>query len=203
MAAASDIGDVAKVFLLIRYTALATESLCTVRFSLGLKGSSSYGIALIATFFEIWATHGLGHVDKARMLLVGIDTGLAVLAIIPSLSLPRRPDVFRNGTLDISLEHLPELDYETRAKNLQDAFTKAESKATSHNPTKPPLWKILLISNGKRLVDQLILSVPLAFLAFAPYLALLEILRLLEERSLHPGRRAALSGGFQQGNACQ
>lgn len=205
-------GDVAKVFLLIQYTALATESLCTVRFSLGLKGSLSYGIALIAMFFEIWAKHGLGRVDEAQMLLVGINTGLAVLAIIPSLSLPRRPDVFRNGTLvdgelstsfmgrlsfewatplisfaarkqDISLEDLPELDHKTRAKNLQDAFTKAESKATSHNSTKPPLWKILLISNGKQLVYQLILSVPLAFLAFAPHLALLEILRLLEERS--------------------
>ncbi|KAI9934749.1 hypothetical protein ASPWEDRAFT_161533 [Aspergillus wentii DTO 134E9] len=48
---------------------------------------------------------------------------------------------------------------------------------------KPPLWRILLLSNVPQITTQVLVSVPQCLLTFAPHLCLLQILRLLELRA--------------------
>ncbi|RJE27619.1 transporter [Aspergillus sclerotialis] len=88
---------------------------------------------------------------------------------------------------DTKVDDLPELDYETRAKTLLESFGWARGKingdTTGKPRSRPPLWKILLISNRTYLIIQFFACVACGVVAFAPHFSLLNILRLLEQRT--------------------
>ena len=88
---------------------------------------------------------------------------------------------------EIKVHDLPELDYETRAKILLESFGWARGKIsgdTTERPrSRPPPWKILLISNRVYLTIQFFACIVCGVVVFAPHFSLLNILRLLEQRS--------------------
>lgn len=79
---------------------------------------------------------------------------------------------------------LPGLDYSTRSQSLRESFAEAKGAVTTKMPcgcTMPvPMWKILVQSNRTYLTLAAMLCLPLALLSFAPHMALLHILQVLE-----------------------
>ncbi|GFF56184.1 ATP-dependent bile acid permease [Aspergillus udagawae] len=197
---------------LIQSTALAIENSPTARYSLGWKQALSASVAITSLAWELFARYKIGLLDDLHSYTMGVEIGAAILIVIIGLSLPRRPDVYRHGTLvdrelttsflgrmtfswtDLlirqvsrksggNIDHLPELGFDTRAENLQESFAQSHAKASCHGKGRTPLWKTLVFSNRRHLLYQLALSVPASFLAFGPHLSLLQILRVLEKRS--------------------
>ncbi|PYH83600.1 putative multidrug resistance protein [Aspergillus uvarum CBS 121591] len=134
---------------------------------------------------------------------------LGIIVVLTSLSYPRKARAFRNGrpideeetssvlgrfsfhwatslvslsasNTSISLDNLPELSDKLRASNLQIDFMKMQGELNASGPTPSKLVRGLLSLYWRELVHQILLSVPLAVLAFTPQLALREILRLLD-----------------------
>jgi ABC-type multidrug transport system fused ATPase/permease subunit len=161
---------------------------------------------------ELFARYKTGLFDDVLSYTVGVEIGIAILVMIIGLSLPQRPDVYRHGTVvdrelttsflgrvtfswasfliqrvsrksDLDIDHLPELDFDTRAENLQESFAQSHAQASCCGKGRTSLWKVLVFSNRRHLLYQLALSVPASFLAFGPHLSLLQILRILERRS--------------------
>lgn len=88
---------------------------------------------------------------------------------------------------ELDVDDLPELDHGTRAQTLQESFTEAKgaitTKASSGSTTSVPMWKILLRSHCANFIWESLLCTLLALVSFAPHLALLNILRVLESNS--------------------
>ncbi|KAL5366084.1 P-loop containing nucleoside triphosphate hydrolase protein [Aspergillus floccosus] len=167
------------VLILIQYLSLLMQPVWTARFTLGWKG-------------------------------------LAILVIPLSLSLPQRPEVLYQGlAVDrekstsilgrlvlswasdmitaaarsdnrLRLDDLPQLDHQTRAKSLQEAFLRELRQRTTDSKETygPRLWRLFFGLHGTYLAIQWILCLPLALLSFLPHVALSRILQLMEERSL-------------------
>ncbi|KAH2218927.1 hypothetical protein KXV37_003611 [Aspergillus fumigatus] len=200
------------ILQLVQSTALVMENSPTTRYSLGWKQALSASVTITSLAWELFARHKTGLLDDFHSYIIGVEIGAATLIVIISLSLPRRPDVYRHGTLvdrelttsflgrmtfswashliqQISrksgedIGNLPELDFDTRAENLQGSFVQSHAKAACHGKSRTPLWKVLVFSNRRHLLFQLALSVPASFLAFGPHLSLLRILQILEKRS--------------------
>ncbi|KAF7175199.1 hypothetical protein CNMCM7691_007239 [Aspergillus felis] len=197
---------------LIQSTALAIENSPTARYSLGWKHALSASATITSLAWELFARYKIGTLDDLHSYTMGVEIGAAILIVIIGLSLPRRPDVYRHGTAvdrelttsflgrmtfswsnllirqfsrksGSNIDHLPELDFDTRAENLQESFAQSHAKASCHGKGQTDLWKTLLFSNRRHLLYQLAFSVPASFLAFGPHLSLLQILRVLEKRS--------------------
>lgn len=204
------------MFLIIQCTALLIETRSASRYRLGLRVALSSLVAVISLLLETYARSYRDGITELQRKLIVVECGCLFVAIILGLSFPRRPDVFRNGTMvdrerttsflgrlsfswaahlfevarqakDIKVEDLPELTYEIRAKTLLESFNWARSKIsgdiTGKPRSRPPLWKILLISNRWQLTLQFVICITLGVVAFAPHFSLLNILRLLEQRS--------------------
>ncbi|GFF34007.1 ATP-dependent bile acid permease [Aspergillus lentulus] len=200
------------ILQLIQSTALAIENSPTARYSLGWKQALSASVTITSLAWELFARYKTGLLDDLHSYTMGVQIGAAILIVIISLSLPRRPDVYRHGTLvdrelttsflgrltfswtnrlirQVSrksggdIDHLPELDFNTRAENLQGSFAQSHAKVSCCGKGRTPLWKVLMFSNRRHLLYQLALTVPASFLAFGPHLALLQILQILETRS--------------------
>ncbi|OAX79996.1 hypothetical protein ACJ72_05680 [Emergomyces africanus] len=144
----------------------------------------------------------LSHAHDTLMLVQFVVAfGCACISVL----LPRRPAVFRNGkvvdaqyttswigrisfswpsgllkdirrTKKLDVEFLPQLDYQTRAKSLLEAFDQTKHKS-------PRLWKVLVYVYLSPLLLQFVLVVVSSLLSFAPQFCLLQILRTLEARS--------------------
>ncbi|KAE8376148.1 P-loop containing nucleoside triphosphate hydrolase protein, partial [Aspergillus bertholletiae] len=198
--------------MLIHHTTLVTESVSTARYMIGLKGCLSCIVIVLLSIIERYTGEDLESSTHVLLIMAHMNQGILGISILITLSLPRRPRIFRDGkAIDgeysssilgrlsfhwagelvtlaetrrrITLDNLPELNDRTRAKVLQEEFTQATSQDTSGRYDAQPLFKILLSSHGKCLCNQIILSIPLSLIAFAPQLALWMMLRLLEERS--------------------
>ncbi|KAF7118679.1 hypothetical protein CNMCM5793_008218 [Aspergillus hiratsukae] len=200
------------ILQLTQSTALAIANSPAARFSLGWKQALSASVTATSLAWELFARYKTGLLDDVHSYAMGVEMGIAILIMIISLSLPRRPDVYRHGTVvdrelttsflgrvtfswasflirrvarksDVDIKHLPELDFDTRAENLQGSFAQSHAQASCYEKGRMSLWKVLVFSNRRHLLYQLALSVPASFLAFGPHLSLLQILRILERRS--------------------
>lgn len=197
-------------------TALLIESRSATRYRLGLKVALSSLVAVASLLFAAYVTQKTNEIAALQQVLITAKCGSLILAFILALSLPRRPDVFRNETAvdgerttsflgrlsfswttklfkvvaqesDVDIADLPELNYQTRAKTLQESFEQAQAKLRRNTPgrssSRLPLWKILLISNRTQLTWQILSCFVTCFVSFSPHMSLLQILRLLEARS--------------------
>ncbi|KAJ5528735.1 hypothetical protein N7527_002128 [Penicillium freii] len=204
-----------KFFLLVQSLVLATKPSSPARYTLGIKlALSCLGTALplgVDSYVDSYAEYNDGFEDRSRHYFVGLESTILIIVMLLSLSIPRRPDVFRDGAVvdrertacvlsrlslswivplirlcwhksDLGVEDLPKIDSSTRASTLQDAFASTKYAQKSSQSTSS-LPRALFGLNKEILFLQLCLSMLQCFLAFAPHASLFQILRLLERRS--------------------
>ncbi|PYH94402.1 ABC transporter family protein [Aspergillus ellipticus CBS 707.79] len=188
---------------------LMKERKCSARFSQGLQTSIGclFMVGILAT-----EQYGCYQAVESSFLpwffLVG-QSAAALGACIAGASFPRRPDVFRNGTVvdrksstaflnrlffgwvgqllsasrkeELNACTLPELAYAGRSDQLFHAFsqTRMASPASS-------LWKVLVRCHRRALLIQFCLTVLNANMMFAPQFCVLGILRCLENNPGDP-----------------
>ncbi|OGM43993.1 ABC bile acid transporter [Aspergillus bombycis] len=207
--------------MLMHYTTLVTESVHRERYSIGLRGCLSCVVVALLSVVERQTGEELEKPTKALLVMVQINQCIVGISVLISLSLPRRSRIFRDGkAIDgegsssvlgrlsfswvselvalaetrrrVTVEDLPELDDRTRAKVLMEEFTQAASTDALRRSHEQSLLRLLLRSHGKCLRNQIILSIPLAVVAFTPQFALWMMLQLLEEQSARQSETASL-----------
>lgn len=201
------------LFLLLQAVILYVTPRCTRRFELGFYGGLSsflLDVAIAVENFSLWSQDAIPAPRNVHVTLSAVLFATAFLLLCAYVSIPRRPDVFRNGkvvdrqyttsligrygfswpasllrfaaankTLEIS--DLPEIDHQLRSKNLRLRF-EAVGK-------KDQLWKSLFWSHKASFIAQWILVTVTSITDFLPQIALLYILRALEDRDA--GRASA------------
>ena len=202
------------LLLLFQAVILVTTPKCTRRFELGFYGGLSsvlLGIAIVIENLALWSQDGIPAPVNVYITLSTVLFAAASLLLCAYVSIPRRPDVFFNGkvvdrqyttsligrygfgwpgpllrfaaankTLDIS--DLPAIGHEIRSKNLRRIF-EAVGK-------KDKLWKSLFWSHKLAFIAQWVLVTVTSITNFLPQIALLYILRALEDRDA--GRASTL-----------
>ena len=202
------------LLLLFQSVTLFVTPKSTRRFELGFYGGLSsllLDIAIVVENIALWSQDAIPPPRNVHVTLSAVLFVAAFLLLCAYISIPRRPDVFRNGkvvdrqyttsligrygfswpgsllrfaaankTLDIS--DLPEIDHEIRSKNLRHNF-EAVGK-------KDKLWKSLFWSHKVSFIAQWILVTVTSITNFLPQIALLYILKALEDRDA--GRASTL-----------
>ncbi|RAL03221.1 ABC transporter family protein [Aspergillus ibericus CBS 121593] len=186
------------------------EQKCARRFKYGLQTS----IGCLAMMFILAADQyecykALEFSFLPWFFLLG-QSCAALGACMAGISLPRRPDVFHNGTVvdrrastsllnqlffgwvgellsagqkyELEICHLPELEHSSRSPHLFSALSQARMASST-----PSLWKALVRSHRKTLLIQLILTMLNASMSFVPQFCVLAILKRLENDPSDPG----------------
>lgn len=195
-----------QAFLLIQATALFMEPQYNARYRLSVFGAVSNVLLSIAIIFHTvikWSSLDAPKPkDFDRILTTAQFIGSLILIFTYS-SVPRRPDVYRGekvvdqklttsilGKLGFSwsgpllhfaaskkgleIDDLPEIGYQTRSKTLLQNFDRVG--------TKDKLWKSLICSHKWAFISQFSLATITSLLSFLPQIALLFILKALEDR---------------------
>lgn len=139
----------------------------------------------------------------AHIVLTSFELLAAALTLFFHLSLPRRPDVFRDDHLvdrqytvsaisrytftwatsllkyaivnnGLDLKDLPGMDHLTRSDYLQKSFSSLKKRDR--------LWKSIFFAHASAFIQQWVLVIIQAVTQFAPQLAMFHILKLLEAR---------------------
>jgi ABC-type multidrug transport system fused ATPase/permease subunit len=194
------------VLLLFQAVALFVEPQYLVRFRLSAYGALSSLLLSIAIFAQnliLWSYLPRPRHANLHLMLTAIQLIGALSLLLTYSSVPRRPDVYRdekivdkqftvsilarfgfswpgpllrfaatNNRLDIN--HLPEIDYQTRSKTLWQRF----GRIGEHNK----LWKSLFWSHKWAFISQGAFVTITSVTNFLPQIALLFILKALEER---------------------
>lgn len=187
---------------------LFAEPSVNAQFSTGIKGSAN-SLNIICALALDGYTNAIFQRSSCLTdrLLVSVEFMAAAIVCLQGVLLPRRPDVFWKGSVVdrqltssflcrlsfswpwsflqlapgkkiIGIEDLPELDYDTRSQSLLErlnciiALTRAESS----------LWRTLAISCRRDFIQQLALTIVCSLISFGPQVALLGILRAMENR---------------------
>ncbi|PYH42284.1 P-loop containing nucleoside triphosphate hydrolase protein [Aspergillus saccharolyticus JOP 1030-1] len=197
--------------LLIQGTFLISMTSRIIRYSLALKGGLAACSVIAVLILNDTILQGKAKDGEPTPLAWSVYVlGIIVIGIF--LSYPRSDRAFRNGkSIDeeetssvlgrlsfqwatplvslfasdtsLGLDHLPELSDKMRAKSLQDEFNAAQGTRCTSTTNAWKLVKALLMLYRREFVHQLLLSVPLAVLAFTPQLALREMLKVLEKHT--------------------
>ena len=202
------------LLLLVQAVTLFTTPKSTRRFELGFYGGLSclfLDIAIVVENFALWSQDAIPAPRNLHVTLTAVLFTAAFLLLCAYVSIPRRPDVFRNGRVvdrqyttsligrygfawpgsllrfaaankSLNVGDLPEIDHEVRSKNLRQRF-EAVGK-------KDALWKSLFWSHNVSFIAQWILVVITSVTNFLPQVALLYILKALEARDA--GQASAL-----------
>ena len=178
----------------------------TRRFELGFYGALSclfLDIAILIENFSLWSIDAIPPPRNVHVTLTLILFTAAFLLLCANVSIPRRPDVFRDGKIvdrqytttligrygfswpapllsfaaankGMDVADLPEIDYQTRSKTLRHNFETVGEK--------DKLWKSIFWSHKPAFIAQWILIMITSVTNFLPQIALLFILRALEAR---------------------
>jgi hypothetical protein len=203
-------------FLIVTQTAsILLVRDCVKRYTLGIYTAiSSMFLLAVFLFQDGVITEDTGHGGtfgtSEEIGLRVSQLALSALGAFSSVSLPRRPDVFRDGkpvdrmysvsALDrysfswvrgmlalartkdrLEMDDLPEMDHYTRSKDL------SESWAESKHPRK--LWIEIFLAHKWPFMIQWMLTLLSAFGNFAPQFTTYHLLQILERR--HPGDPAS------------
>ncbi|ERF71322.1 hypothetical protein EPUS_03476 [Endocarpon pusillum Z07020] len=194
-------------FLLIQAVALFIEPQYIARYRLSAFGSLSsflLSIAIIVENLIRWSSiFDRSKRSNVYLTLTAVQlVGALALILIYSL-VPRRPDVYWNekvvdrqyttsilGRLGftwlspllhfaainkgLNLNDLPEIDYQTRSKTLRRKFDQVGKKNK--------LWQLLFLSHKTAFISQCIFVTITSVTNFLPQIALLFILKALEDR---------------------
>jgi ABC-type multidrug transport system fused ATPase/permease subunit len=200
--------------LLFQAVILVATPKCTRRFELGFYGGLSsvfLDVAIVVENLALWSQDAIPAPSNVHITLSTVLFAAAFLLLCTYVSIPRRPDVFKDGkvvdrqyttsligrygfswpgpllrfaaankTLDIG--DLPMIGHEIRSKNLRHNF-EAVGK-------KDKLWKSLFWSHKLSFIAQWVLVTITSITSFLPQVALLYILRALEDRDA--GRASTL-----------
>ncbi|OJK04335.1 hypothetical protein ASPACDRAFT_1892355 [Aspergillus aculeatus ATCC 16872] len=205
----SSIQLVSWLLLFIQWNYLRSEASLTIRYSAAWKGGLAACLIIGHMILDNTLRRDMTDQPPAASPLAWLVYILGTIVVLASLSHPRNARAFRNGrpvdeeetssvlgrfsfqwatslvslcasNTSISLDDLPELSDRMRANDLQTNFMEMQARLDASGTTSSKLVKGLLSLYWRELVHQLLLSVPLAVLAFAPQLALREMLRLLD-----------------------
>lgn len=176
-------------------------------YTLGNHTAISLGVYLAVIIYQYSLLlsdprlNGLGPPEAAAFRYSQL--GLAVLAAFASLSLRRRPDIFKDGapvdkmytvsalgrysfswiadlikqaqkTGHLDLEDLPKMDHYTRSQDLSDSWAEKERPRT--------LWVEVVFAHKWPFVIQWTLTLIQAFGNFAPQFVNFHLLKILEDR---------------------
>ena len=194
------------LFLLFQVVTIFTTPSSVKRYSLGLLSSLSSLAIVLAVAVEnvsLWQSRSVRLPRNIHWTLSLVQWIAAVILMFASLSIPRRPDVFRNGQVvdsrrtvtlfsfltftwpaplltyavknrNLDYVDIPDVDHQTRSQTLRERF-EAIGK-------KDKLWKSLFWSHKSGFLLQWTLQATCSVTNFLPQIALLYILRTLEAR---------------------
>ncbi|PYH42937.1 P-loop containing nucleoside triphosphate hydrolase protein [Aspergillus saccharolyticus JOP 1030-1] len=206
------------VILLLQAVVLFVEPQSTQRYTLGQFAFLGSVVAILVAGLDLYQKDVFQHTvkpDDIWLYLVTTQLASALLRALGSLLLPRRPDVFHNGTLvdrefsgsalgrysfawanslldytaknrTLALTDLPRLRANTRADSLH--------RHLEHVQQSRKMWKALLRAHWRGLLMALALTVMVSILSLGPQMALLNILSALEARER--GEWYPLRAGF-------
>jgi ABC-type multidrug transport system fused ATPase/permease subunit len=194
------------LFLVLQVVNLFMTQRSTRRYDLGVYGGFSsllLTIGIAVKNFSLWSMDAIPPPKNVHLTLTIIQLVGALVITICFLLIPRRPDVYRNGSIvdrqntvsvlgkftftwatslltfaaknkGLEYDDLHEIDHELRSKNLHDNFDAVGKK--------DKLWKAIFFSHKKQFILQWTLQVICSITNFLPQIALLYILRTLERR---------------------
>lgn len=194
------------LLILVQVLNLWTTPTSTRRYDLGIYGgvcSFILAISLAAENFSLWFVDAIPPPKNVHLTLTIIQFVVALMLTCCFLLIPRRPDVYRNGSIvdrqntvsvlgkytfawstpllafaaknkGLNYDDLHEIDHEIRSKSLRENFDAIEKKEK--------LWWAIFLSHKKHFVMQWTLQVVCSIANFLPQVALLYILRTLERR---------------------
>jgi ABC-type multidrug transport system fused ATPase/permease subunit len=186
--------------------ALFIEPQYIIRFRLSAFGALSsvlLSIAIAADNLIWWSFLAKPKRINVYLTLTALQLVGALVLIVTYSSVPRRPDVYRDGqSVDqqfttstigrfgfswpgsllrfaasnkgLTIDDLPEIGYQTRSKTLQQSFEQVGKKNK--------LWKSLFWSHKWAFISQSIFVTITSVTNFLPQIALLFILKALEDR---------------------
>jgi hypothetical protein len=174
-----------------------------IRFSLGIYGAFSSVFLAIVICLEYWLLTRTSRGNLIQFLFTFSQASAAILILCAYVSLPRRPDVFRDGRIvdrqftvsaisrysfawcgallklaaskrRLEMEDLPALDALTSSDNLQQRFHAMQRK--------DKLWKLVFWSHAAAFTRQWFLTLLGSIMNFIPQLCMYHILQQLEKR---------------------
>jgi len=194
------------VFLIIQAVALFIEPQYIVRFRLSAFGALSsvlLSIAIVTESLILWSFPDTPKPVNVHLTLTAVQLGGALGLVLTFSSVPRRPDVYRDGKIvdkqfttsilgkfgftwpgpllrfaatnkGLKIDDLPEIGYQTRSETLRQSFEQVGKKNK--------LWKTLFWSHKWAFVSQCTFVTITSVTNFLPQIALFFILNALEDR---------------------
>ena len=176
------------------------------RYNLGIYGGFSafiLAVTLAIENFSLWSAGAVPPPKNVHLTLTMIQFVIDIMLTCCFLLIPRRPDVYHNGSIvdrqntvsvlgkftfawstpllafaaknkGLDYDDLHDIDHEIRSKNLRQNFDAIGKK--------DKLWKAIFLSHKKHFMMQWTLQIICSISNFLPQIALLYILRTLERR---------------------
>ena len=176
------------------------------RYDLGIYGGFSafiLAVSLAVQNFSLWSVGAVPPPENVHITLTIIQFVIGMMITCCFLLIPRRPDVYHNGSIvdrqntvsvlgkftfawstpllafaaknkGLDYDDLHDIDHEIRSKSLRQNFDAIGKK--------DKLWKAIFLSHKKHFIMQWTLQIICSICNFLPQIALLYILRTLERR---------------------
>ena len=192
--------------LLFQAAIIFTNPNPIIRYNLGIYGGISsllLAIAIPVENFSLRFANATPKPQKVHVTLSIIQFAATIILLLANISIPRRPDVYRNekivdrqntGTFlskitynwptstlyfasknkGLDYSDLHEIDNQNRSKTLRQRF-EAVGK-------KDKLWKAIILSHKPAFIQQYLFQVVTSISNFLPQIALFFILQALEAR---------------------
>lgn len=194
------------LLIVVQVLNIWTTPTSTRRYDLGVYGGFSafmLAISLAVENFSLWSVDAIPPPRNIHLTLTIIQFVGGLMVTSCFLLIPRRPDIYRNGSIvdrqntvsvlgkftfawstpllafaaknkGLDYSDLHEIDHEIRSKSLRENFDAIEKKEK--------LWWAIFLSHKKHFIMQWTLQVICSVTNFLPQIALLYILRALERR---------------------
>ncbi|RHZ63461.1 uncharacterized protein CDV56_108862 [Aspergillus thermomutatus] len=193
-------------FLVLQCSALFLRLPAPAPYSIALRAALSFAVAVIVLLAQLSDLYNYNEYLTPESLLIGLQIALSLCAIVLNLLVPRRPDVFHNGTpvdreystsylewlsfswiapwlktmksRTVRISDLPELCYSLRAESALRTCFQMMSGGTAG---ARGLWMVILRSELGLLSLQGIITLSSSLLGFVPQFAVMRILATLEK----------------------
>jgi ABC-type multidrug transport system fused ATPase/permease subunit len=194
------------MLLLLQAITIFTDKSSVTRYNLGFATALSSLVVLLAVAIEnisLWQMDSPPLPRNIHLTFSLIQWFAALVLMLTALSIPRRPDVYRDGQVVDSqntvsflskltftwpapillhaaknkgLEYtdIPDIDHYGRSQTLRKGFESV--------PKQDKLWKTLFLAHRSGFLTQWLLQAIVSFTNFLPQIALFFLLRTLEAR---------------------
>ena len=194
------------ILILIQTSIIYTTPKSTEKYRLGVFTAISSLGPLVGVVFEnisVWQRGAYPVAQNTHLTFALIEFFAALIILVSSVLIPRRPDVYRDGQVvdrqyttsvlgklsfswpsevllyavrNRSLDYtdLPEVAYNARAQTLRETFDAVGKK--------DKLWKSIFLAHRFAFIQQWVLQAVCSITNFLPQIGLYFILRVLEQR---------------------